>query len=220
VPEDLPPEPLPPVPEGDKPRTTPGPEAPKPERSTQQPPANPHIATAYTPTRRGPITPEERPDRETFTHAVEHARHTLFEVSKTPRPQVGLPSGQRSLFGALARARNDVGATNVRKAREQGVMPPRPDQGSSSSRPEPPRLPSNPGVEPASFAPVGPGIAIPPIPGPGNAPGTAGAGPAAEPVPEGVVDGPGPMSSAEQIPASQSAARRGLIGMLFQPRGN
>ena len=47
VPEELPPEPQPPAPEGDKPRLTPV--SPAPESRTQRSLANPHIATAYNP---------------------------------------------------------------------------------------------------------------------------------------------------------------------------
>ncbi len=151
VPEDLPPEPLPPVPEGGRPRPpTPAP-PPAPERSTQRPAANPHIATAYNPAQRGPVTPDERVKHETFAQTVDVARRTLLDVSKNPRPPVAIPSGQRSLFGALVRARSDVSSTNLRRAREQGLVPPRPDQPAAPNMNEPARAPSDLGAEPGAF---------------------------------------------------------------------
>ena len=135
VPEDLPPEPLPPEPEGVRPLVTPPP--PAPERTTQRPAANPHIAAAYNPPRSGPITYDEKLQHKSFTQTVDEARHTLFQVSKSPRPTATLPSGQRSLFGALTRARNEVGTANLRRAREQGLVPPRPDQSREPISPDP-----------------------------------------------------------------------------------
>jgi HEAT repeat protein len=219
VPEDLPPETVPPVPEGERPQLTPLP--PTPERRTQAPVANPHMATAYNPPRRGPITYDEKLRHKTFSQTVDEARRTLFQVSKTPRPPATLPAGQRSLFGALARARNEVGGANLRRAREQGLVPPRPDQSRGPIMPEPAQVPSGAGVEPGAATPApiaDPGLM--PTATPGSGPGAAGTAPAAEPVPERVVEEPGTMSNADPAPTPRSSARRGLIGMLFQPRGD
>jgi hypothetical protein len=219
VPEELPPETKPPEPEGGRPQVVPLP--PTPERRTQRPAADPHIAAAHNPPRRGPITYDEQLQRKTFSQTVGEARHTLFQVSKSPRPSATVPGGQRSLFGALSRARQDVGAAELRRAREQGLVPPRPDQPVAPNVLDPPQVPPDPGVEPGAFTPASgavPGL-MPPAPA-GAGVGAVGTAPATEPVAEGVVGDPGPMSNAEPKPASRSGARRGLIGMLFQPRGD
>ncbi len=153
VPEDLPPEPPPPEPEGVRPPAAPPP-PPSPERRTQRSVANPHIATSYNPPRRGPITYDDRLQHKTFSQTVDEARRTLFRVSQTPRPPAAMPSGQRSLFGALAKARNEISAANLRRAREQGRAPPRPDQYGGPSLPEPAQFPSDPGVQPAAMPPA------------------------------------------------------------------
>ncbi len=190
------------------------------ERSTQSPVANPHIATAYRPPRRGPITYEEQLRQKPFSQTVDEARRTLFQLSNNPRPSAVLPAGQRSLFGALTRARNEVGAANLRRAREQGQVPPRPDQSRGATLPEPSEYPSGSGVEPAAWTPtyITPGSM--PTATPATGPGTAGTAPINQSVPGQVIDGSGPMSSTEPTPAPKSSARRGLIGMLFQSRGD
>jgi hypothetical protein len=216
VPEDLPPEPLPPVPEGDRPPPPATAPPPAPERSTQRPTANPHVATAYNPTRRAPNARDEKVERETFAQTVDEARRTLLEVSKNPRTPAAIPPGQRSLFGALVRARSDVGTANLRRAREQGLVPPRPDQPAAPIMNGPIRVPSGTGAEPGAFSPgsAAGGPTIPTVPGP--AAGTAGA---TGPAPEGAAGAPGPMSNVEP-PPSTSGARRSLFGALFASRGN
>ncbi len=207
VPEDLPPETLPPAPEGGQPSLTPLPPAPEGRRTERPASANTHIATAYNPRPSGPISYEDRLKHKTFSQTVDEARRTLFRVSQTPKPPAVLPAGQRSLFGALTKARNEVGAAQLQRAREQGLVPPRPDQPS----PEPAPFPSGNGVEPASFSPASSGM-------PTATPGTAADGTGT--APEAGLEGPGPISNAEPSPATRSNARRGLIGMLFQPRGD
>jgi hypothetical protein len=218
VPEDLPPEPLPPVPEGDRPRPPTAAPPPPPERSTQRPTANPHVATAYNPPLRRPNVHDERVERETFAQTVDDARRTLLEVSKNPRTPAAIPPGQRSLFGALVRARSDVGTASLRRAREQGLVPPRPDQLAPPVMNGPMRVPPGAAAEPGTFSPgsAAGGVAIPTNPGPAAGPGSAAA---TEPPPEGAAGAPGPMSSAEP-PPSNPVGRRGLIGALFASRGN
>jgi hypothetical protein len=186
------------------------------ERSTRRSVANPHIATGYSPPRRGPITYEEHLRYKPFSQTVDEARHTLIQLSNNPRPPTTLPPGQRSLFGALSRARNEIGAANLRRAREQGLVPPRPDQSREPIMTDPAQYPSGSGVEPAAWAPAfaapGPMPTATPAPGPGTA--------RTDPVPESVIDGSDPMSNAEPTPAPKSNARRGLIGMLFPSRGD
>jgi hypothetical protein len=220
VPEDLPPETKPPTPEGPPPSLTPVPPTPESPRA-QRPASNTHIATAYTPPRRGPMTFEEELQHKTFAQTVDEARHTLIRVAQNPRPPAVMPPGHRSLFGALAKARNDMVSANHRKAREQGQVPPRPDQARGPMMTE--SAPSGAGVEPGPFGPASGAVpAFMPAATPASAPAAAGNVPvySTEPVPEGVVESPGPMSNAEPATAPVSNARRGLIGMLFAPRGN
>ncbi len=215
VPEDLPPETPPPAPEGGPTQLTPLP--PAPERSTRRLKANPNVAaTSYNPARRGPITYDEQLRQKTFSQTVDQARRTLFQVAQAPRPPVMVPSGQRSLFGALSRARNEVSAVNVRRAREQGVVPPQADPSRAPTSPEPAQSPSGAGVEPGTFSPAaGTDAGSMPAARPGFVPAAVGT----ESAHEGAQD-PGPVSNAEPTPTPTSAARRGLIGLLLQPRGN
>jgi hypothetical protein len=206
VPEDLPQETVPEVkpPERTSPNLAPLP--PGPERTTGNAAENPHIATGYTAVRRQPPTFEDPLQRKTFSQTVDEARRTMFEVARNPRSPAALPTGRRSLFGALSKARQDIKATNIRRAREQGLVPPMPAQS-----------PADPGVEPNAYS-----AAAPPAPGaypmdPALAP-TSATGLA--PVPEASSDAPGPLSNAEPAPTATptSSGRRGLIGLLFQPR--
>jgi hypothetical protein len=188
VPEDLPPERGPEQPERGGPAPAP---LPGPERTTQYAPENPHIAASYTVDRRRPPTFEDQVQRKTFSQTVDEARRALFDLSRSPRPATALPTGKRSLFGALAKARQDQNAANLRRAREQGQVPPVPAQ-----------PPGDPAVEPSSY-----------VPGSKPIPGTVDASPAAE---NAVEEPGGPVSHADPPPAS--TARRGLIGMLFAGR--
>ncbi len=202
VPEDLPAETVPVGPERTTPNVAPLPSGP--ERTTRNAGENPHLAVGYTTTAaRTTPTFEQRLQRKTFAQTVEEARRTLFEAARHPRAPKSIPTGQRSLFGALAKARQDRNAANIRRAREQGQLPP---------RPAPPQFPAEPGVEPTANPPIA-------APAPAPAPMMT---PAADPLPEGAVGSePGPMSNAEPAPAtpasSTSPARRGLIGMLLAP---
>ena len=202
VPEDLPPETVPVGPERATPNVAPLPGGP--ERTTQNPGETTHLAVGYS-TTSPRTTPsfEARLQRKTFAQTVDEARRTLFDAARHPRPSTSVPTGQRSLFGALAKARQNRNAANIRRAREQGQLPP---------RPAPPQFPAEPGIEPTSYTPIA---------APAPAPGLM-MGPAADPIPENAGGEPGPMSNAEPAPAppasSMSPARRGLIGMLLAPR--
>jgi hypothetical protein len=198
VPEDLPAETVPAGPERTTPNVAPLPSGP--ERTTGNAAENTHIAVGYDTTApRTQPTFEERLRRKTFAQTVDEARRTLFDAARHPRQPTSVPTGQRSLFGALAKARQDRTAANIRRARERGQLPP---------MPAPTQVPAEPGSEPSSSTPV----AAP-------APGLMMV-PAAEPLSES--GDSGPMSHAEPAPAppssSMSPARRGLIGMLLAPR--
>ena len=86
VPEDLPPETVPP-PEGNRPRLTPAP--PTPESRNQRAVANPHIATAYNPPRRGPITYDEqlRPRRSPRQSTMPGALSFKYQRTRGRRPR-------------------------------------------------------------------------------------------------------------------------------------
>jgi hypothetical protein len=211
VPEELPPETKPPLPEGDRPNLVPLP--PAPENPAHVPAANPRIAASYNPQRRRTITYDDQLQRQTFGQTVEEARRTLFQVSKHPRSTPAIQTGQRSLFSDFTRARNEVNVARLRRAREQGLVPPRPVQ-----------APFPPDRALAASAPAGvttTGIVVP-QPVTGFAPQAVSAVPAAGLIPGGGSENPGPMSDAEPMPAPtpRSAAHRGLIGMLFQSRDN
>jgi hypothetical protein len=209
VPEELPPETKPPLPEGEQRDLVPLP--PAPESPAHVPAANPHVAVSYTPPRRKPVTYEDRLERQTFAQTVDEARRTLFQVSRHPRTTGAIQSGQHSIFSAFSRARNEVNAPRLRRAREQGLVPPRPDQ-------QP--FPADPRV--ATGAPAGvttPAMSPPPVV-PGLGPGVLPTAPAADLVAEGVSQNLGPPLDVEPMPAPspRSVAHRGLIGMLFPPR--
>jgi len=166
-------------------------------RTTGPVAGNPHVATSYLALRRSPPTYAEQLQRKTFSQTVDEARRTMFGVAQNPRPTAVLPTGRRSVFTALSKARQDMNAANLRRARQQGQVPPMP-------------APADPGaVEPGSSAPV----VMP-------APGEVMMAPAPGPVPEAAVADPGPMSNAEPSPSPSPApaARRGLVGMLFGSR--
>ena len=152
VPEELPPEPLPPAPEGVRPRSHSC--ASVPESRTQRSMANPHIATAYNPPQRGPITYDEQLQRQSFSQTVEEARRTLIQVSQTTRPPAMMPARQRSLFGALAKARNDVSAANLPRTKERGLVTPRTDQSRQPVTPDPAQLPAGPGPDLGTVMPA------------------------------------------------------------------
>ena len=212
VPEELPPETKPPLPEGgEQPNLVPIP--PAPESAAHVPAANPHLAASYNPPRRKPVTYEDRLERQTFAQTVDEARRTLFQVSSHPRAATAIPAGQRSIFSAFSRARNDVNAPRLRRAREQGLVPPRPDQQPFAADPRVATGAPASGTTPAMIAP-------PVVPGSG--PGALPTAPAAEPVATGVTQNLGPVSDVEAMPAPspRSIAHRGLIGMLFPSRDN
>jgi hypothetical protein len=190
VPEDLPAE-KGPQPETGGPAPVP---LPPPERTTHSDHDNSHVAASYTPVPRKPPTFEERLQHKTFTQTVEEARRTLFTVAQNSRQPMVLPTGKRSLFGALSKARQDQNAANIRRAREQGQLPPVPT-----------RPPADPGVEATSYTPAG-------VTAQGWTPALAPA-----PAPGSPADVPGPLSRADSSPAPSSNARRGLVGMMFQP---
>ena len=208
VPEDLPIE-QPPPPETP---TTPKPVVPGPEgRSAQHSDASSHIATAYTPAGRAPIPYEEKLRHKTFSQTVEEARRTLFRVSQTPHPAAVVPPGKRSVFGALTKARIDLEAANHRKAREQGAVPPKPEESPVNVVPEP-------------SVGVG-GEGSPTTPAGGSLPGlmpaeaaTSGTASAASAPSQGMVENAAPGANSDPA-VTKTSARRGLIGMLFQPRG-
>jgi hypothetical protein len=197
VPEDIPPETTPVEPERSVPG--PGPAPALPERTTQTAGENPHIATAYAAApRRRPPSFDDQLQRKTFAQTVDGARRTLFDISRTPRPAAALPTGKRSLFNALSKARQDANATNLRHARAQGLVPPQP-------------APADPGVEPSSYSP-----AAAPVPASAAAPAPGGAilAPDHALVPEAAGADPSLEPGSEPTPP----ARRGLLGLLLPSR--
>ncbi len=219
VPEELPPEPQLPAPEGDRPRLTPVP--PAPESGSQRSAANPHIATAYKPPQRGPITYDEHLSRQSFSQTVEEARRALVQVSKNTRPPTVMPARQRSVFGALVKARTDLAVTNQSRIREQKRPMSRTDQPREPVLAGPAPSPTGAGLESSAVTPAsgaGPGLA--PLALPEAFPGVSGTENAIKPAPKGVTEGSGPMSSAKPTAAPTSSAHRGLIGMLFSSHGD
>jgi hypothetical protein len=60
------------------------------------------------------LTFDERLQRKTFTQTVQEARRTLFDVSRTAQPPASLPTGRRSIYDALVKARQEVNAKTRR----------------------------------------------------------------------------------------------------------
>lgn len=205
VPEDLPPEIKPPLPEG-APNLLPLP--PAPENTARISPANPHIATSFRPQVRRPLTYEDKLRRKTFAQTVDEARRTLFLVSQHPYSTSVIPTGQRSLFSAFARARHEVSAAQLRQAHEQGLVPPRPDQPNPSEATT--ALEAEPNPNPDRRPQVVRGFGRGAMPTAPNVP----------PASEGGTIDPGSTSGSEStpVPYPRASARRGLIGMLFQPQ--
>ncbi|HKM54572.1 MAG TPA: hypothetical protein VJY33_14270, partial [Isosphaeraceae bacterium] len=117
----------------------PGPKPLGRERSTMNDGKDTHIATSLSIP--GTAVPrfEEGLQRKTFTQTVSEARQTLFDVSRTTKPPATLPPGNRSVFGAFIKARQDIST----KAKSASPAAPAPE---------------DPGVVPSSYAPgSGPG---------------------------------------------------------------
>jgi hypothetical protein len=190
VPEDLPVE-KGPGPERTVPEAAP---LPGPERTTRNGNAaeNPHIAASYNAPQHTRRTFEDQVQRKTLGQTVDEARRTLFELSRTPRQPNVLPTGRRSLFGALAKARQDASANQLRRAREKGLVPPAPDQADPRLDP----TESSPANEPGSIDPLS----------------TPSAGPS---------DGESSSDSGSMSNAAPARnASRGLIGMMIPSRAN
>jgi hypothetical protein len=173
---------------------TPTPAPAQPERSTMNAPEATHVVTGYAHTirERKPKGFDQRLSQQTFTQTVEDARRTLIEAARNPRSPVNVPTGQRSFFGALAKARRDASTAAVQNARAQGQPPPM-------------APPADANVQPSALAPVEPngrdGRAVVPASDAGSTPPNADPG-----------------QAWNTSPAPASNARRGLIGMLFQSR--
>jgi hypothetical protein len=192
VPEDLPEEKIkPPDPERSQPPGVPLP--PRPERSTMNAADGTHIATAYVDAGHGPSSASDRKPQKSFNQTVDEARRTLFQVSRNPRPPAFLPTGKRSVFDVVAKARQDAKIATLQHAREQGYVPPRPNT-------------DDPGVAPASYNPAAATFQANPTP-------------PSEPIPMSWTEMPGQQTGNDPSAiATNNNARRGLIGMLFQSR--
>jgi hypothetical protein len=190
VPEEPTPETAP-MPERSQPPGVPAP--PKPERSTMHAADGTHIATAYTAAAHGPDTAATPIAQKSFNQTVDEARRTLFQVSRNPRPPAFLPTGKRSVFDVLSKARQDAKNANLRHAREQGQVPPVPST-------------VDPSFAPASYNPAA-------------APFQGNPTPSTQPVPLSAIESPGQQAEIDPSAlASGNNARRGLLGMLFQSR--
>ena len=186
VPEDLPAE----VPPEASPVPAPDALPPPSDRSARRTTDGAHLAAAYTPPRRGPSPPGDSRSPRTFTQTVDDARRTMFAVAASPRPTGVLPAGQRSVFNAFARARQDVAEANLRRGRQPVAV-----------RPPSPAAAPAPEMESSALA----------------APGQGGEGPdatAGAVAPASNEEG-GPSPAADE---HHSMARRGLIGVLFPSR--
>jgi hypothetical protein len=192
VPEDRPNE-L--APERSQPPAVPTP--PRPERSTMNAADGTHIATAYAGTAHGPASAAVPVPQKTFNETVDEARRTLFQVSRNPRQPAYLPTGKRSVFDVLAKARQDAKAATLRHAREQGQVPPVPNTVDTN-------------VAPASYHPAAAPFQANPISMPT---------PSTEPAPLSATELPGQQTGDDPSAiAANNNAHRGLLGMLFQSR--
>jgi hypothetical protein len=154
-----------------------------------------HIATAYTSESSERLRSTNRQPQMTFGQTVDQARRTLFQASRNPRPPGFLPTGRRSLLDVMAKSRQDAKAANLQHAREQGQVPPPPST-------------LDPGLAPAAYSPVAPASY-------NNAFPATTTNPMAVSAVDVLNRQTGNDSSAI---APSNNARRGLVGMLFQPR--
>ena len=113
---------------------------------------------------------------------------TIFAASRSPRPPVVLPTGRRSLFDAISKAREDADSAKVRHARESAAVKPTTPRGDTA-------------IQPTSYT-----LAAAPAQG-GSQPSSDNG---ASTSPTGNNAGPAP--SAERT----ANAHRGLVGLLFQ----
>jgi hypothetical protein len=137
LPEDLPEEKPPAQREQSRPPAPNPPPAAQPERSTMIAPEATHVVTAYSPSapHQKPAELERLVPQKTFAQTVEEARRTLVQTAQNPRHPITVPTGKRSVLGALVKARQDAYAVAVERAKEHG-------------RPQPPVGPVDAPAEP------------------------------------------------------------------------
>jgi hypothetical protein len=184
VPEVLPPE----VPPEASPPPDPGSSPVAPERSTQIGVEAPLMAASYSDARVDREPPRNPHPRKTFAQTVDEARRTIFAASRSPRPPAILPTGRRSLFDAMSKAREDADTSKVRHARAPAGVKQTTPRGDNAVQPTSYTLaaaPTQAGSQPSSD---GGAIALP------------------------AANNAGPAPSAERT----ASAHRGLVGLLFQ----
>ena len=80
------------------------------ERSSMNDAQGTHLAASLSiPTAAG-MNSDIQPQPKSWAQTVDEARRTLFDVAHTSKPPTTLPSGKKSVFSALAKARQDVSA--------------------------------------------------------------------------------------------------------------
>jgi hypothetical protein len=179
LPPEVPPEPSPPP----DPRGSPV----APERSTQIGDEAPLMAASYSDARLDQKPPRNPRPHKTFAQTVDDARRTIFAASRSPRPPAVLPTGRRSLFDAISKAREDADTSKVRHARAPAGVKQTP-RGDNA-------------VQPTSYA-----LAA----APAQAGSQTNSDNGASASPSGNNAGPAP--SVERT----ASAHRGLVGLLFQ----
>lgn len=116
-------------PEGGLPDPLPDDKKAKPEGSASNNTSDP--STVVTSLKAVPMAQDRRGGAEpkSFSQTVAEARRTLFEVARNPQPPLTLPSGKRSVYHALVKARQNMEAKTRQPQyqpqtyRDPGVVP-------------------------------------------------------------------------------------------------
>jgi hypothetical protein len=133
------------------------------ERSTMNDGKDTHLATSLSVPATAVPRFEEQSQPKTFGQTVNEARQTLVEVSRTTKPPATLPPGQRSVFGAFIKARQDI-STKAKSASPAAPAPEDPGAVPSTYAPG-----SGPGQDQAPTAPEAGAGPVSPATNPGSA---------------------------------------------------
>ena len=133
------------------------------ERSTMNDGKDTHLATSLSVPATAVPRFEEQSQPKTFGQTVNEARQTLVEVSRTTKPPATLPPGQRSVFRAFIKARQDI-STKAKSASPAAPAPEDPGAVPSTYAPG-----SGPGQDQAPTAPEAGAGPVSPATNPGSA---------------------------------------------------
>lgn len=145
VPEVIPVEPVKPEGPAVRPETVP---PVRPEAGAASGGAPSHVAASYL-----SVAPQFLPQfedmlrKKTFAQVVDEARYTMFRAAERNQSPDYMPTGKRSVFHALVKARQDM--TQPRNEQGQGQAQPRTGPAQTANR----KATVDPNLQPASFTP-------------------------------------------------------------------